>query len=102
MVPQFHTCLIQPQDELMDDVGCCPSINFIGTYFKMGRVCQDSICRVCSLASFLSGSHAVMSGLSIVTDALVSVDTRRNLSPIHPLAFKLSFKFSCKVRPGVI
>jgi hypothetical protein len=68
-----------------------PSVIFTNASFKMGRTSRDAICRMCSVVRSLLGSHLVMSRLAIITNDLVSMVTRHDVSPIHPLEFRLSW-----------
>jgi hypothetical protein len=64
--------------------------SFTSTSFKTGRVYPDAICRMYSWVGSLLGSPAVICGLAIVTDDLVSMFTRYDLSTIWPLELRLS------------
>jgi hypothetical protein len=101
-MPQIHGCImgmqcIQPLDEFTCDFGDNaqvisgrhPRVSSTNVSFKKGRISPNTICRMYSHVSCLSGSPAMMSGLVIITDALVPLVMRYDLSPIYPLAFKL-------------
>jgi hypothetical protein len=65
---------------------CRPKDNVTKASFEMERVCPDAVCRAHFVDGTLLGSPAVMTGLTIVTDAPVSTVTRHDLSPIHSFA----------------
>jgi hypothetical protein len=56
--------------------------------FNTGRVSSDTICRIYGQLTF---SHAMMSGLEMITDAPKSMVMRQDQYPIRPLVFRLSF-----------
>jgi hypothetical protein len=65
-------------------------INCTNAFFKTWMVSPDTICRMNEEAISLSGSPAVMSGLAIVTDALVPMVMRNELFHIYLSVFSLS------------
>jgi hypothetical protein len=94
--PQIHYGHIQHQDNLIGNFGDTntqvvmehhPRVNSINISFKREKIHSDVICRMYGLVSSLSGSPVVMSGLAIVTGALVSMVMRHDL---FLSAFRLS------------
>jgi hypothetical protein len=67
-----------------------PRFSSTGASFKTGRVSPDIICRMYGQLSFSSGSHEMMLGLEMVTDALVFMVMRQVMSPLQPLVFRLT------------
>lgn len=60
---------------------CHPRVSISSTSFKTWRVSPGTVCKICNQVSSLSDSQTVISGLSIITDVLVSVATRHDISP---------------------
>lgn len=73
--------------------GHCPRDSFMKASFKMGKVFSDAVCRAYHVGGSLSVSPAMMSGLAMVTDTLVSMVTRHAFSYICSSACRLSWLY---------
>lgn len=69
------------------------SVNSTVASLRLGSISPYINSKTYSLVSSLLGIPALMSGLAVAIDAPLSVVNRHDLSPIHPMVFRLSLSF---------